>query len=244
MKNYVAAILTLIATPLCSNNAPTQNRQLINNTLTMLLTEPYSYRIKSEVIVPHKGTLYTFSDKNASKSLGMDQNTPAHYAAQTGDVGDLKTLASWGANLMSTNRFGETPLMHAVQGGNFRAAYYLIQHGAQPNKSTRPFEDFNPFHYAVLLPKNEFGTPTVIKTLQALLLADPGRIYLNQRSQRGTPLEIAVKEQLDPHIIRFLIMQGAKVTDNVKKGLKMKLYKPIAKAMQEGILRSQMYTIN
>jgi hypothetical protein len=242
MKKYLIAVVSCFLLLSTLNGA---TNSIIRNTLTMLLQEPYSFKIKPVVKVIYKGTVYSFSPENATSEMGINRNVPMHYAAKGGDVGDLKTLVSWGADINAQNRFGETPLTWATRGGNFRALYYLIQNGAEITKSKKPFQDLNAFHAALLLPKKDkSGTPTVIKTVQALLQADTNRTHLNQTSRYGTPLEFAVKLQLDPRIIRFLIMQGAKVTRKVKKQLKKELYQPILKTLKTGELRSQMYTLH
>lgn len=229
-----------------SNRLQEKRRHLshLRNILTTLIEEPYSYHIKPEVTVIYEGTVYTFTPDNAMKPIrrSMEKTLPIHYAAEVGDVGDIKTLISWGADSMSKNRFDETPLIKAVQGGNFRALYYLLANGAEITKSHRPFQDFNAFHYAVLLPKhNEASSPTVIRVLQALMRFNRSGAHLNETSRPGTPLEIALKEKLDPHIIRFLITQGANITDDAKKALNNKRYKSIKQAIQAGTLHSQVY---
>lgn len=247
MKKYTLGLISLVSFSILSGADDTYTKRIIHEIVTTFMGNPYSFDIKEEVLLKDENGSRYFTQENATDPIERNWAgiLPVHFAAKLGDVGDLKTLASWGANLHAKNKYDETPLLYAAQGGNFRAIHYLLQNGAKINKSIRPFADFSPFHVAVLLPKrSHLGTPSVIRTLQALLQADPQRTYLNQGSRIGTPLEIAVKEQVDPHIVRFLIMQGAKITDTVKKGLKKKEYKPIAKALKEGTLRSQMYLIN
>ncbi len=183
----------------------------------------YHFHKKPEVDIIYEGTIYNFTDQNVNQAIGgsdLNSNLPIHYAAEVGDVGDLKTLLAWGADINSKNRFDETPLLKATQGGNFHAVNFLLENGAQITTSRSPFEDFNPFHYAVLLPKriNE-NTGNVIKVLQALVNHDKDGLYLNKTSRLGTPLEIAIKEQLDPQVINFLILQGAQITNAAKKAL-------------------------
>jgi len=104
-------------------------------------------------------------------------------------------------------------------------------------------QHFNAFHYAVVSPKrNDASTPTVIKVLRALLQHDRNRTHLNESSRMGTPLEIALKEYVDPRIIRFFILQGAKITKKAQKLLKQKPYASILKEIKNGTLRSQVYT--
>ncbi len=194
------------------------------NIISKMISEKrYHFDEKPEVYVIYEGTVYNFTDQNVNQPIGgrdLNSNLPIHYAAEVGDVGDLKTLLAWGANINSKNRFDETPLLKAAQGGNFHAVNFLLKNGAQITTSRSPFEDFNPFHYAVLLPKrtNE-NTDIVLKVLQALVNHDKNSLYLNKTSRLGTPLEIAVKEQLNPQIINFLILQGAQITNNVKKAI-------------------------
>ncbi|HLE76389.1 MAG TPA: ankyrin repeat domain-containing protein [Candidatus Babeliales bacterium] len=252
MKKYVSLTLFLIY-PLCHATLQDKNVFAANNAeqlrqvhaiLTVLTEKPYLYSIKPQVKLSYQGTNYTFTPENSTQPIfrDMERNTPIHYAAKVGDVGDIKTLLSWDANIMSKNIHDETPLIKAVEGGNFRAIYYLLAQGAKITKSIKPFEHFNAFHYAVLSPKrNEASVPTTIKVLQALLLHDRHRTHLNESSRMGTPLEIALKQQLSPYIIRFLIRQGATITPKARKRLLKEQYASILKDIENGSLVSQVY---
>ncbi len=217
LKDAQAACLANKA--LCSGNA----WNIISKLVSEEPKKRYHFYKKPEVYVIYEGTIYNFTDQNVNQPIegrDLNSNLPIHYAAGVGDVGDLKTLLAWGADINSKNRFAETPLLRAAQGGNFHAVNFLLKKGAQITTSRSPFEDFNPFHYAILLPKriNE-NADNVIKMLQVLVKHDRNGLYLNKTSRLGTPLEIALKEQLDPQVINFLIVQGAQITKDTKKAI-------------------------
>lgn len=231
---------------LCQTNEQTTRYTLGLQLLGLLLEKPYTYEIKPTVSIVYQGTIYTFTPKHATHTVtgDIEGNFPIHYAAQEGDVGDIKTLLSWGASSMSKNKHGETPLIKAVEGGNFRAIPFLFQNGATITTASKPFQKHNPFHYAVLLPAdNEIERSIMIQVLRALVPHDRNRIHINATSRQGTPLEIAIKRKLPPRIIRFLIFQGANVTDEAKKLLKTgnSLYKQIRTELKKGVLRGQVF---
>ncbi len=217
LKNVQAACLANKAQ--CAGNVWNIIRKLVSEELE----SRYHFDKKPKVYAIYEGTIYNFTDQNVNQPIGgrdLNSNLPIHYAAEVGDVGDLKTLLAWGAGINSKNRFDETPLLKAAQGGNFHAVNFLLKNGAQMTTSRSPFADFNPFHYAVLLPKriNE-KADNVIKVLQILVNYDRDGSYLNKTSRLGTPLEIALNEQLDPQVINFLILQGAQITKDAKKAI-------------------------
>jgi hypothetical protein len=58
-------------------------------------------------------------------------DTPLHFAAAIGHLDSLKLLLQdFGADIESTNAFGETPLFVAVRAGQVKAALNLIEKGA------------------------------------------------------------------------------------------------------------------
>ena len=195
------------------------------NVLDKLINAPetkiYHFKEKPVVDIVFEGTVYNFNPQNVdTKILGtdMDGNYPIHYAAYAGDVGDLKTLIGWGADLNTKNRHDEMPLNMAARSGNHYAVAYLLQNKAKIEKGSRPFEKFNPFHDAIIWSiKSSENIQSALSILKSLSESDFKNSFINQASYLGTPLELAIKNQATPQVINFLLFNGAQITEEAKK---------------------------
>ena len=71
-------------------------------------------------------------------TVGLNTSTvagPIHEAAKTGDIVEVKSLISLGANVdhRDTSVNGSTPLWHAIEGNRFEIADFLVSVGANVN---------------------------------------------------------------------------------------------------------------
>ena len=62
-----------------------------------------------------------------------DGVTALHVAAQGGHIGTVKMLIESGAVVRLSDDEDMTPLKNAIKGNHFSVAYYLVQHGADPD---------------------------------------------------------------------------------------------------------------
>lgn len=56
-----------------------------------------------------------------------------HHAADEGDLGEMKRLVAAGYDMAMFDNLGWTPLHHAVNAEHYKAALWLIDHGADVN---------------------------------------------------------------------------------------------------------------
>jgi ankyrin repeat protein len=73
----------------------------------------------------------------------MDERDPfhgerLHFAAQDGDLGQVRRLLSEGLDINAFDDLGKTPLHYAVEKERFEVAQYLIEHGADVNARHEP----------------------------------------------------------------------------------------------------------
>lgn len=70
------------------------------------------------------------ADPNVKRSTG---NSALMYAAETGNIENMKMLVERGADINFTGFRQETPLFMAIFHNDFEAAKYLLEQGADPN---------------------------------------------------------------------------------------------------------------
>lgn len=63
---------------------------------------------------------------------GAIDDTPLHIVCRKGDLDDVKTLVSSGANVNIVGDLGNTPLHFAAMSGHKEIVIYLLKQGANP----------------------------------------------------------------------------------------------------------------
>lgn len=165
----------------------------------------------------YQGTVFHVQPGDMYTALDWSGNLPIHHAAASGDEKDIIQFLQWGANVNSNNRYGQTPLMKAVQNGNITATLYLLNNGATITQADHPLTRYTPFHYALALPKERDDDIKKIITLLALLTQhDFSKQYINTESRHGTPLEFALARDPKLLLIKVLLNNGAQITDRAK----------------------------
>lgn len=130
-----------------------------------------------------------------------------HEAAKTGDLDHLKKILSENPSLVnSPDKDKMTPLHHAIDAGNLKAASLLISHGADVNAVN--FKTETPLHIAAYE-----GNAGAVR----LLLehnADPTMREMRDR----IPLFLACNWGNDLETVRLLIDAGSDVNDKNNRG--------------------------
>ena len=80
-------------------------------------------------------------------SRWIHNETVLHFLAVENYLDGVRFLANLGANVDSTNEFGDTALIDVAILGNDKVAEVLLEHGANPNSSSETND--NPLHCAV-----------------------------------------------------------------------------------------------
>ena len=66
------------------------------------------------------------------------ENELLHFAAQDGDIAEVRRLVAEGRNVNDYDDLGMTPLHYAVKEEHFEVAQFLIEHGADVNAHHEP----------------------------------------------------------------------------------------------------------
>ena len=77
----------------------------------------------------------------------IHNETVLHFLAVENYVDGVRLLAELGADVDSTNEFGDTALIDVASLGNDKVAEVLLEHGANPNAHSETND--NPLHRAV-----------------------------------------------------------------------------------------------
>ena len=80
-------------------------------------------------------------------SRWIHNETVLHFLAVENYVDGVRFLAKVGADVDSTNEFGDTALIDVASIGNDKVAEVLLEHGANPNANSETND--NPLHCAV-----------------------------------------------------------------------------------------------
>jgi ankyrin repeat protein len=80
-------------------------------------------------------------------SRWIHNETVLHFIAVENYVDGVRFLAKAGADVDSTNEFGDTALIDVASLGNEKVAEVLLEHGANPNANSETND--NPLHCAV-----------------------------------------------------------------------------------------------
>ncbi|MCL7042777.1 hypothetical protein MKW94_002749, partial [Papaver nudicaule] len=133
-------------------------------------------------------TVRSIKDKNG---VGV-----IHYAAAKGKINVLDYLIEdLGIDVNFKDEKGDSPLMHAIEGGNTNVVEYLLGKGAGPNASNT--KGYTPLHSAA-----EKGHTEIL----ARLLSKGANV--NALSETGTPLDMAANyNQLEA--LQILLEQNA-----------------------------------
>lgn len=158
------------------------------------------------VMQQHGSLIMRRLKKGANPDTIDDQGyTAAIYAAGQGDVGVLKELASFGANLALPTGQGETPLYSAAQHGQLQSLLYLLKQGVPVDHETVHRET------PLLIAARE-GHVSIVR---ALIEAGAN---VNQRDNRGwSALMIAMREN-QTELINLLLGQNVDVNLAPKDG--------------------------
>lgn len=129
-----------------------------------------------------------------------------HYAAEAGDVEELRRLIKEGANIDAVTGEGFTALMMALSQNRFDAAMVLIESGANLTSATA--EGFTPLAYGA-----DKGNPDVVRAMIERK-ANPGR----SGQRNGTAL-LSAAQAGSTEVVRLLLaMPGIKVNDTNENG--------------------------
>lgn len=160
-----------------------------------------------EAVMQQHGSLIMRRLKKGANPDTIDDNgyTAAIYAAGQGDVGVLKELASFGANLALPTGQGETPLYSAAQHGQLQSLLYLLKQGVPVDHETVHRET------PLLIAARE-GHVSIVR---ALLAAGAN---VNQQDNRGwSALMIAMREN-QKELIDLLLGHNVNVNLAPKDG--------------------------
>lgn len=138
-------------------------------------------------------------------SLGMDVNvrdhnsmTPLHYAARTGDVGDIAGLIAKGAEINATTDYGWTPLLLAVDRNHNDSVEYLTDMNADIHQANS--DKKAPLHLAAFR-GNRYNTR---------ILLEAGADVNAVTKEKLTPLHIASGEGYND-VVKLLLDYGADI---------------------------------
>lgn len=160
-----------------------------------------------EAVMQQHGSLIKRRLKKGANPDTIDEHgyTAAIYAAGQGDVGVLKELASFGANLGLPTGQGETPLYSAAQHGQLQSLLYLLRQGVPVDHETVHRET------PLLIAARE-GHLSIVRAL----LEAGARV--NQRDNRGwSALMIAMRED-QTELTNLLLGQNVDVNLAPKDG--------------------------
>lgn len=129
----------------------------------------------------------------------LQQATPLHFAAQSGNISIVRALLNAGADVNARNPQDITPLHLAAWDGNADIASLLIEHGADVNRRNHRSEGLSALDIAAMT-----GAVDVIRTLVEHG-ADPRR---GDPVNRVTPLHLAAAWD-QTHAAEELIRGGA-----------------------------------
>ncbi len=156
-------------------------------------------------------------------SLGANVNvrdhnsmTPLHYAARTGDVGDIAGLISKGAEINATTDYGWTPLLLAVDRNHNDSVEYLTDMNADIHQANS--QQKTPLHLAVFR-GNRYNTKILLKAG-----ADVNAIT----KEKITPLHIASGEGYND-VVKLLLDYGADIDPEDFNGIT-----PLSQAVLRG----------
>jgi ankyrin repeat protein len=150
----------------------------------------------------------------ASLSLVVSTNAlgqPLHYAAEKGNLAEVKQLIEQGADVNAKGRLGHTPLHMACMEGHLEVVEFLIAKGADVNAKSAQSSSSGetPLHFAA-----EWGHLEITQ----LLVAKGANV--NAKSDRGvTPLHSAGELGLGLDVAEFLISKGANVNAKTDRGV-------------------------
>lgn len=136
-------------------------------------------------------------DINEANHQGM---TSVHRAAWCGQIKALKYLKSQDVDFNQENKYGQTPIFDAIQSGNFEVINYLVENGADLTKKDKDGNTL--MHIAA-----GGGRVSVIQWL-----LDKGLPVDTLNNDDESPLDIAVKSDLNVKVIRCLEVGGALIT--------------------------------
>ncbi|KAK8129787.1 Ankyrin repeat-containing protein [Apiospora kogelbergensis] len=132
---------------------------------------------------------------------------PLHIAAQKGNLRILKILARHSPNINDSDSHGQTPLIHAAQGGYSEAVSILLANGAHLDSVDR--ERRSALHWAVLHRRRDVLEILLERYAQDKEAYGP---FINAYDDAGwTPLHMAIYWEFEAGVV-LLIQYGADVT--------------------------------
>jgi uncharacterized protein len=149
-----------------------------------------------------------------------DGVTALMVAAQGGHIGTVTMLVEAGATVDMKDDENLTPLLHAVKGNYGKVAYYLVEHGANPNDVfvDEKNKSHNLLMDAVVVANSDF----------ALLLIDKGA-NLNYADADGVTVITQAAYQGQLPVVEALLVKGADPTIPNNEGIN-----PLIAAASEG----------
>ena len=117
-----------------------------------------------------------------------------HYFTQSDNEIIITQLIAAGCDVNSKNRYGETPLMSAIESNNLKVAKILLDTGAM-HLNTNFNEDFGPLHIAVW-----YGYADMIK-----ILLESGADVNVVDEEYSSPLHLAAKTEGKKNLIKTLM---------------------------------------
>ncbi|MEL3909513.1 MAG: ankyrin repeat domain-containing protein, partial [Treponema sp.] len=163
--------------------------------------------------------------------------TALHVAAQHGDIPFLNLLLAYGADVNIEDREGKTPLIDALLYDKNTTVLFLLKAGA--SSARQDIQGRTALHEAVAsappiiiqelrqagadpLARDSFGnTPLalVLRSGRPILDVLLGNNSLITNSDGDTPLHIAVQENADFDILRYLILKGYPINKRNRMGI-------------------------
>jgi len=134
---------------------------------------------------------------------GADLNKDFYEAARRGDLPEVKSLLSQGADINWRFKTGFTPLMAAIHNGHWVLAKFLIAKGANVNAQAR---------LTPLMLASKKGQREIV----GLLLAKGADV--NAKSPQGATSLMSASGRGSQDVVKLLLAKGANVNAKTKEG--------------------------